>query len=196
MTPAHDSASLTVVERAKLANFESVISGGLQSFVDVGRALMEIRDGKLYRIEHKTFEAYCQERWSMTKQHAHRLMNATDAATEIAKSNPGVTPQTERHVRPLANLPKHEQAEVWQEAVDTAPAGKVTAKHVEATVARKLESNGETRRWEQGASSMSAPRDHSAADKESDTLFRLKQLWGKASKRDRKAFISWIKNKE
>ena len=37
----------------------------------------------------------------------------------------------EKHIRPLTSLPAEAQPIVWQRAVETAPNGKVTAKHVE-----------------------------------------------------------------
>jgi len=40
----------------------------------------------------------------------------------------------ESHLRPLTKLPPEEQREVFQEAVETAPNGKVTAKHIEKTI--------------------------------------------------------------
>ncbi len=45
----------------------------------------------------------------------------------------------ERHLRPLTSLPPDEQREVYQRAVETAPEGKVTAKHVEETVKEVIE---------------------------------------------------------
>lgn len=45
-------------------------------------------------------------------------------------------PANEAQARPLTSFPAEQQAEVWQEAVETAPAGKLTGAHVERTVAR------------------------------------------------------------
>lgn len=61
------------------------------------------------------------------------------AAAEVAGNLEGVTnvtllPVTESQARPLARLEPDEQRVVWQQAVDTAPAGKVTAAHVQRTV--------------------------------------------------------------
>lgn len=46
-------------------------------------------------------------------------------------------PSSESQVRPLAKLPPEEQREVWQEAVRSAPGGKVTAKLVEKAVGER-----------------------------------------------------------
>ena len=53
-----DNTSLNIQfnasERAKLDELETA------TFYEVGKALEEIREQKLYRETHKTFEAYCQ----------------------------------------------------------------------------------------------------------------------------------------
>jgi hypothetical protein len=43
-------------------------------------------------------------------------------------------PIPETHLRPLAKLPPDQQREAYQKAVETAPEGKVTARHIEETV--------------------------------------------------------------
>ena len=48
---------------SRLAELETVIESGIRTFVDVGRALLEIRDSRLYRESYPTFDEYCRERW-------------------------------------------------------------------------------------------------------------------------------------
>ena len=55
-------SELSVVEVQRLEALESVIDAGMQTFVHVGNALLEIRDNRLYRNTHRTIEEYCQER--------------------------------------------------------------------------------------------------------------------------------------
>lgn len=133
---AENGHVLSPVETAKLENLESIIDGGLKSFVEVGRALLEIRDGRLYRTTHMTFEDYCQERWDMTRQHANHLVAAAvvvdNLETTVSK------PENERQVRPLTRLPEDERASAWKEAVASAPNGKPTAAIVEQVVASRL----------------------------------------------------------
>jgi len=38
----------------------------------------------------------------------------------------------ETHIHALKDLPPEKQAEVWKEAVETAPEGKITAAHVQS----------------------------------------------------------------
>jgi hypothetical protein len=99
---------------------------GMGTFVEVGNALLRIRDERLYRASHKTFELYCRERWGMSKRHANRLVASTEVVSNLGPIGP--TPTSESEARPLAKLPAVQQAAAWQEAVETAPQGKVTAR--------------------------------------------------------------------
>ncbi len=67
----------------RLDELEKVIAKGQKTFVEVGLALAEIRDLRLYRREYSGFEEYCQKKWGWTKQHAYRLIEAAP----VAKSN-------------------------------------------------------------------------------------------------------------
>lgn len=129
---------LTTTERQILREHEVVIERGFKVFVEVGNALMEIREHRLYRADYDTFEEYCRDRWGMSRRHANRLVEAAEVANNLGPMGP--IPQTERQARPLAPLPPEQQREAWQQAVESAPNGKVTAAHVEKTVATYQES--------------------------------------------------------
>jgi len=128
---------LTIVESNRLGKCEEIIAEGLQTFVDVGRALQIINTDKLYRTVFKTFGEYCEHRWQFTKQHAHRLMNAAETVT-VLDENPGVTtlPKKERQVRPLQKLHIDDRAEAWQQAVNES-IGEPTEKDVQSVVDRR-----------------------------------------------------------
>ena len=131
-------ATLTPDELSSLSAYEGVIRQGLESFVEVGEALMRIRDGRLYRDKFGTFEDYCRTKWSLSKTHVNRLVQASEVVGDVTPI--GVKPATESQARPLASVPKEERAEVWQRVVETAPVDaktskpKITAKHVEKVV--------------------------------------------------------------
>ena len=57
---------------------EQVIQDGLETYMKVGYALMEIRDNRLYRKEFKTFEEYCHKKWDKTSRWAQRMMKASE----------------------------------------------------------------------------------------------------------------------
>lgn len=126
--------SLTKSETNQLEQYEKTIERGMSTFVDVGTALLAIRDDKLYRKDYKTFETYCQERWEMSRPRAYQLMDAAEVARNLSTivDNP---PVAESQIRPLSPLTPEQQRDAWQLAIDTAPDGNVTAKHVEEAVA-------------------------------------------------------------
>jgi hypothetical protein len=166
-----------------LAAHEAVIRDGLQTFVAVGNALAAIRDGKLYRESHGTFEAYCSDKWKISRRSAYDLIATSEAAENVQE----VAQITREQARPLATLPTPElQREALAAAVEASD-GKPTAKHVEQAVSRirplpKHEPDAE----EQKAIEQS--------EKDSGNLFSLKRYWRQAGKRDRAAFIAWTKN--
>lgn len=125
-------AVLNTDERAALADNEARIERGLKVFYEVGAALLDIRDKRLYRETHKTFEDYCQQRWGMTPQHAGRLITAADITKNLEPI--GSIPANEGQARPLAPLSPEEQRAVWDVVRKTAPDGKVTAGHVKSVV--------------------------------------------------------------
>lgn len=118
-------------EADRLLALEVTIERGLYTFVDVGNALLEIRDSRLYRSTHSTFEDYCRERWGFNRAHAYRMIEAASVAGNLSPN--GDIPLVESQLRPLTRLAPDEQRIVWQQAVETAPNGKVTAAHVERT---------------------------------------------------------------
>jgi hypothetical protein len=123
---------LSTTEARQLERCEAVIERGLHTFLEVGTALCEIRDRRLYRAGHETFEAYCRERWGMGRAHAYRMI---DAAKVVENLSPiGDIPRSESVARPLLHLDPPQQREAWSRAVETAPGGKPTAAHVKATV--------------------------------------------------------------
>ncbi|MCB0205745.1 MAG: hypothetical protein KDH89_13065 [Anaerolineae bacterium] len=128
--------ALTVPELNRRTELETTIERGLQTFVDVGLALMEIRDTRLYRADYGTFEDYCRERWGWTRQRANQLIASADVVSNLEMTTIVVKPSTESQARPLAPLSPDLQRDVWREAVDTAPNGKVTAAHVQGVVDR------------------------------------------------------------
>ena len=90
-----------VVARS-LDECEQVIERGLTTFVEVGQALMEIRDGRLYRATHSDFDTYCRERWGWNVRYANRVIGAAEVAEELGPMGP--TPASERQARPLTGL--------------------------------------------------------------------------------------------
>jgi hypothetical protein len=75
--------TLSAPERAALAEQEAIVARGLRTFYDVGNALAQIRDGRLYRATHPTFAAYCRERWGVLSRTAYDLIGAAGVVDDV-----------------------------------------------------------------------------------------------------------------
>lgn len=118
---------------ARLADLEGVIQRGLNTFVEVGNALREIRGSRLYREQgYKTFEKYCRERWGWSRSYAHRQIEAANTAELLPIGN---RPANEAQTRELTQLTKEDPEtakRVWGGAShDAAQNGESpTARHI------------------------------------------------------------------
>jgi len=129
---------LTVNEQLRLAELQNIIHRNFKAFYVVGCALAEIRDKKLYRETHKTFEVYCRERFEIARTTAYQYIE-TSTVMDNLRNCPQCgqieyLPANEAQVRPLTRLEPEKQIDAWKEAVETAPDGRVTAKHVSSVV--------------------------------------------------------------
>ena len=119
---------------------------------EAGKALMELRDRRLYRSTHSTFEEYCKDRFGFQRRHPYRLIEASAVFDNLMKMCPNGTqteneqmcpigtqilPTSERQVRPIAKLEPQQQWEVWQTAVEEA-GGKVPSARVVGDVVQRI----------------------------------------------------------
>lgn len=131
------SKQLNRAERKSLHSLEKVIAGGLQSFIEVGLALLEIRDTRLYRDQYPTFEAYCLDRWEISQSQGYRLIDAGRVAEDLSPMGEAM-PQRERQIRPLVPLDSAQRREVWSQAVEQHN-GNPTGSQIEMIAQRALE---------------------------------------------------------
>lgn len=129
-------SQLSLTEQNELQACEQVIERGLQTFYEVGQALMEIRDKQLFRSDYETFDEYCQTRWGFQRPRADKFIRAAEAMHNLSPLGLNNMPTNERQVRPLTTLEPEDQRVAWQAVVDAVGEGKITAAHVEATVKR------------------------------------------------------------
>lgn len=101
MSSQHPVAVLTRDEKQSLDLHEQTIRKGLDSFMEVGISLKEIRDGRLWRGEFQSFDAYCQNKWNIAKSYAHYQIKAAEVAAKVVH-NCGQSPLNEGQVRELA----------------------------------------------------------------------------------------------
>jgi hypothetical protein len=100
---------LTLSEGSRLAELEAVVERGFQTFIDVGQALQEIRDGRLYRATHATFAEYCRERFGFSDSRGRQLIAAAKTVTDVTlRGLPA--PQTEGEARATARRMRAEMA--------------------------------------------------------------------------------------
>jgi hypothetical protein len=132
-----DLIVLSRQEQQELAALESTIQRNLSSFYEIGIALMTIRDKRLYRDGFDTFEHYCRERWQFARNYANKLIASSQVIENLNKGT--IVPKTESQARPLTKLEPEQQKEVWEKAVQTAPEGKITARHVQKIVNEAME---------------------------------------------------------
>lgn len=123
---------LNIDESNELERCEVVIKQGLQTFIEVGQALMTIREKRLYRIGFKTFEDYCQVKWQITKRYVNYLIQSSEVINNLGTIVP-ILPKTETQVRPLTSLEPEIQKEVWTEVVKT-HGDNITAAKVQTVV--------------------------------------------------------------
>ena len=95
----------------------------VDSFYQAGVALRELRDRKLFRSTHRTFEEYARDILGFSRIRLYQLMGAAQVYENIRENvNAPLTflPTTEYQCRPLVKLTQEEQVEAWKIAVDLA----------------------------------------------------------------------------
>jgi hypothetical protein len=126
---------LNRTENQALAECESVIERGLATFVEVGQALLRIRDERLYRT-YKTFEEYCKERWKWGRNYVNKQIAAAEVVKNLGTNVPNVKGITEGQMRELTPLPPPQQREIATRAIQ-AFNGKLPPANVLAQMVRE-----------------------------------------------------------
>lgn len=133
-----------------------------RAFFEAGAALRQLRDKRLYRSTHRTFEEYCKDRFGYTRRRPYQLIEAAivfenlctngtqnDAEDDLCtigtqqrlplEGERQILPTSERQVRDLIKLKPEEQRSVWQQAIDLADGKVPTGKIVKGIVERMKE---------------------------------------------------------
>ena len=113
-----------------LAECEETIARGVRGYVEAGEALRTIRDARLYRETHGTFEDYCRERWGWNDRRASQLIAAAEVSTTVGILG-APTPANEAQARELVGLPAEDAAHIMRTAVETGQT--VTARIIRET---------------------------------------------------------------
>lgn len=126
---AVEKSSTKAITTQRLTELETIVERGLQTFIEVGEALREIRDTHLY--SEGSFEDYCRKRWGFTDRRARQLMQAAEIGTIV----PVGTESQARELAPLKADPD-QMSEAWEEA---SADGKPTAAKVKEAVTQRTE---------------------------------------------------------
>ncbi|WP_052672315.1 hypothetical protein [Aliterella atlantica] len=129
-----------------------------QAFYQAGKALAQLRERRLYRTTHKTFEAYCQDRFGFTRRHSDYLINGAKVVENLLSirtiSPPNyaqgnlrtipaqILPTKLEQVKPLTSLEPDQWRLAWNKAVEKAhgkvPSGQIVRAVVEQLQAKPL----------------------------------------------------------
>jgi hypothetical protein len=111
---------LSVQQKERLHELEATIDKGIKTFVEVGKALAEIQDNKLYLEKYTTFEAYSEARFGLKRATAYQYIAAAAVAenvAEVSEQKPTIS-----QTRPLVGLEPEEQKKVWKSVVEESSA--------------------------------------------------------------------------
>lgn len=114
---------------------EQKIREGIKSFLEIGHALKDIQEKKLYRLKYNTFEMYCEKVWELSKTRAYQLIAQCNTMLSLSTIVDEIDLEniTESQIRPLAKFDPEVQKEIWQSVLDETQGKKIkpTAKLVE-----------------------------------------------------------------
>ena len=137
-----DDLILSATEEKRFLQLKKVVKQGVATFVQVGKALFDIREARLYRGTHGTFVKFCKDEFNLSYSYAHRIIEASKVATKLLPISKEVP--NESVVRPLVGMSEKQQKRVYEAAIDIAEAEErpVTRTDIEQAISvpkRKVE---------------------------------------------------------
>lgn len=103
--------TLTKSELSRRTELEKILTETKAAFFEHGQALTEMRDSRLYRSTHNTFDAYCSEVWGYKRAHAYRLIAAAGIAKDPVLSPIGDKIKNEHQARKVLKVAKEAKIE-------------------------------------------------------------------------------------
>jgi len=102
------------MQQDRLAHLESVVARNQGLFFEIGKALFEIKEARLYKTAlFENFDAYTKARWDMGRAHAYRLIQSYEIIKNLSPIG-DILPANESQIRPLVPLKPIEQREIWK----------------------------------------------------------------------------------
>ncbi|MEU7763650.1 hypothetical protein AB0B25_00770 [Nocardia sp. NPDC049190] len=133
--PVEGEGPLNDREQAQLTACESSIDSLRMAFWAAGRALQIVRDGRLYRDSHGTFDDYVEQRWDMQRSYAHKLIRAWPLAAKLHPVAPGINEGQVRELLPVAAEHGEDAAVTVYTTIADTTGNKVTAGKIREAVA-------------------------------------------------------------
>lgn len=129
---------LTTTEAKRLAGYEATIRSGLNSWMDVSRALIAIHEEELWAGKAKSFTAYCKLEFHLSSSRAYQMIQSYEAADDVSTIVENKNPLSEGVAREISKVDtEQKRADVYSTAVETSPNKNPTAAHV-AKVRKEL----------------------------------------------------------
>ena len=117
------------MQQDRLKQLEDIIADNQYRFYEIGKALKEIRDFRLYKLTlFETFEAYARTRWDIGKSQAYRLIKAYGVIGNLSPIGDRL-PGNETQTRPLVQLDPVEQRKIWKDFLNTGM--EITARNIQ-----------------------------------------------------------------
>lgn len=139
-------STLSQAEEEELEQHEETIRKGMATFMNVGTALKEIREKRLYRAHYSSFEEYCESRWQFKRAYGARVIQAAKVVRRLREEGRfNRYPANEFQARALIGLSDKELLDVWErletESLDTP----LTGEKIKERVKRYRIGNGAER---------------------------------------------------
>lgn len=107
------------MQQDRLKHLETIIAKNQYRFYEIGKALLEIRDSRLYKQAlFASFEAYARSRWDIGRSQVYRLIDAYSVINNLSPIGDRL-PGNETQTRPLVPLSPPEQRKIWREFLNT-----------------------------------------------------------------------------
>ncbi len=125
------------MQQDRLKHLETIISKNQSRFYEIGQALREIRDSRLYKQAlFSSFEAYARARWDIGRSQAYRLIDAYSVISNLSPIGDRL-PGNEAQTRPLVPLSPPEQRKIWKDFLNTGV--EITARNIKNFIDERKE---------------------------------------------------------
>jgi hypothetical protein len=112
---------LSEQENTRLRELECTVAHNLSGFLETGKALLEIREGRLYREHYDNFDSYLFERWGISRSRARDLISSVEVTKTLLAGPAGPDGDaplpidlSEKALQPLAKLSPELRCATWR----------------------------------------------------------------------------------